>query len=317
MPEDSERTPLLYGLPAANGRSGSPKYTARMREEHRVGIRYLREVTTLMQRVRAAHPTAGQFEAADFQWWWRKPRSTDNLPQLFWFDDAGRPEAAAIAIGSGDEILLDPIVMPDATPDWIAHVVERGLAHASESGFDAVEFVIDRTDDVMADVLARRGFTMMEDELVESWLATADRPATSPLHSDYRLTSRLDTPSAPHHMSDRNGPDLEERLRQTSLYRADLDLVVLDGDDRGAAYGLFWFDPETATGLVEPMLTEEDHRRRGLARHVLTAGINLLVDAGAVRIKICFESDNSAARGLYLSVGFEPVKQCATVSRTS
>jgi RimJ/RimL family protein N-acetyltransferase len=118
-------------------------------------------------------------------------------------------------------------------------------------------------------------------------------------------------------MIDRSGSDVEERLSQTSLYRPDLDLVVLDGDDRGAAYGLFWFDPETATGLVEPMRTEDDHQRRGLSIHILTAGIDLLAEAGAMRIKIGFEPDNHASRGLYLSAGFHPVMQCATVSRTS
>lgn len=288
-----------------------------MNEEHRVGIRYLEEVTALLQRVRAAHPTVGVFEAADFQWWWRTPRSTDALPQLFWFDDTGRPEAAVIATDWGDGIGLDPIVMPDATPDWIGHVVERGLAHANESGFDAVEIVVDRADEEMGGVLAGHGFTIKEEELVDSWLAADARPAISTLHSDYRLVSRLDTLSVPHHMISRNGPDVEERLRQTSLYRADLDLVVLDGDDGAAAYGLFWFDPETATGLVEPMRTEEDHQRLGLGRHLLTAGINLLFDAGAKRIKIAWDQDNPAAHTLYHDVGFNTVRQCAVVSRTS
>lgn len=287
-----------------------------MREEHRVGIRYLREVTTLLQRVRAAHPTAGMFEAADFQWWWRTPRPTDVLPQLFWFDDAGGPEAAVIATDWGDAIGLDPIVMPDATPDWIAHVVERGLAHANESGFDAVDIMVDRADDVMREVLVGHAFAIEDDGTVdvESWLAADARPELSPLH-DYRLSSRLDTMLRPHHMTHRSGPDVEARLRQTSLYRPDLDLLVLDSRDGVAAYGLFWFDPETATGLVEPMRTEDDHQRRGLARHLLTVGIHLLAEAGAVRIKIVFRADNPAARGLYLSVGFEPVKQTVVFSR--
>lgn len=43
---------------------------------------------------------------------------------------------------------------------------------------------------------------------------------------------------------------------ETSLYRSDLDLLILDQHDQVAAYGLFWFDPQTATGLVEPMRTE-------------------------------------------------------------
>jgi ribosomal protein S18 acetylase RimI-like enzyme len=145
--------------------------------------------------------------------------------------------------------------------------------------------------------------------LVEARLNADARPAISPLHEDYRLASRLDTTPRPHHMIERGGPDVETRLRQTSLYRPDLDLVVHDSGESVAAYGLFWFDPETATGLVEPMRTEDDHQRRGLARHVLTTGIDLLAGTGATRIKICFDPENPASKSLYLSVGFEPVKQ--------
>ena len=121
----------------------------------------------------------------------------------------------------------------------------------------------------------------------------------------------------PHHMNGpkRRHPDVESRLRQTSLYRPDLDLVVHDRRDNVAAYGLFWYDPVTATGLVEPMRTEDEHRRRGLARHILTTGIDLLAEAGAARIKICYELDNPPARDLYLSVGFEPVRQTVVFSR--
>jgi len=276
-----------------------------MREQHRVGVHSLEAATALLQRVRSAHPTKGLYEAADLQWWWRTPRATDTLRQIFWFDHLCRPEAAVIT----------PIVMPDAPPDWVAHVIERGLAHASESGFGAVELEVDRADDVMRAVLASHGFAIKEDGLVEAWLAADARPAISPLHADYRLSSRHDTLLRPHHMIKRSGPDIAQRLLQTSLYRSDLDLLMLDRDDNPAAYGLFWYDPTTATGLVEPMRTEDDHQRRGLARHILTSGIDLLAEAGAVRIKICFEPDNPASRGLYLSVGFEPVKQTDVLAR--
>jgi GNAT superfamily N-acetyltransferase len=249
------------------------------------------------------------FEAADLQWWWRTPRSTDDVGQLFWFDRLGRPEAAVIATDWGDRIALDPILLPDATPDWVAHVLERGLARASESGFEEVELEVDRGDDVMREVLRNHGFAIKQGGVVETWLAADARPEISPLHEDYRLSSRLDTMLRPHHIIKRSGPDVEARLRQTSLYRPDLDLLILDRDDNTAAHGLFWYDPDTATGLVEPMRTEDDHQRRGLARHVLTTGVNLLAEAGAARIKICFEPDNPASSHLYLSVGFEPVKQ--------
>jgi GNAT superfamily N-acetyltransferase len=295
-----------------------------MREQHRAGIHYLEAATALLHRVRSVHPTAGLLEAADLQWWWRTPRSTDSLGQLFWFDRLGRPAAAVIATDWGDGIALDPIVMPDAAPDWVAHVVERGLAHARESGFEAVDVVVDLADDVMREVLVDHGFAREEDgtnatsaslSVVSAWLAADARPEISRLHEDYRLCSRVDTRLRPHHMVHRSGPDVEARLHQTSLYRPEFDLFVLDSRDSVAAYGLFWFDPQTATGLVEPMRTEDGHQRRGLARHLLTAGIDLLAEAGAARIKLCFRPDNPAARALYLSVGFVPDKQTAVFSR--
>ena len=290
-----------------------------LREEDRVGLEYLDTVTALLQRVRRAHPTAGLYEAADLQWWWsQRERSTDTVPQTFWFDHLGRPEAAVIATDWGRRMQLDPIVMPDAPDDWVAHVMERGLARASESGFlDAVGLEVNRVDDVLREVLVRHGFAIEEDGVVEAWLTADTRPEVSALHTDYRLSNRLETTQRPHHMIsvERNHPDPQARLRQTSLYRPDLDLVVHDSRNSVAAYGLFWYDPETAMGLVEPMRTEDHHQRRGLARHILTTGVDLLALAGATSIKICFEPDNPASAGLYLSVGFQPGRHTVVYSR--
>ncbi len=293
------------------------------REEHRVGLDYLEAVTVLLQRVRNTHPTKGSYEAGELQWWWRIPRSTDHLPQLFWFDDLGRPEAAVIATDFGDgssaiyeDTTLVVILMPDATPEWVAHVVERGLTHVRECGIGAVELEVDRADDVMREVLFGHGFAIKEaDVLVEAWLAADARPEVSRLHEDYRFFSRRETMQRPHHMSQRSGPDVEQRLLQTSLYRSDLDVLVLDRDDNIAAYGLFWYDPVTATGVVEPMRTEADHQRRGLARHILTTGVDLLAQAGAERISIGYEPDNPASSHLYVSVGFAPHRRTDAFSR--
>jgi GNAT superfamily N-acetyltransferase len=287
-----------------------------LREGHRAGLDYLEAVTALLQRVRSAHPTRGLYEAAEMQWWWSVPRSTDSLDQLFWFDDLGRPEAAVIVTDFGDgssAVYEDPtlvvIVMPDANPEWVAHVVERGLAHVGGSGIGAVELEVDRTDDVMRNVLFGQGFTVKGGGLIECWLDAGARPVISPLPDGYRLFSRRDTMHRPHHMTHPRRPDVEQRLMQTSLYRSDLDLLMLDGEDNIAAYGLFWYDPETAMGVVEPMRTQDDHQRRGLARHILTTGIALLGEAGAERISIGFEPGNPASGDLYLSVGFEPHRQ--------
>ena len=53
-----------------------------------------------------------------------------------------------------------------------------------------------------------------------------------------------------------------------------------------AAYSLYWFDPVTKVGLVEPVRVEDGYRRRGLATAMLTAGIDRLAAKGAQRVKV-------------------------------
>lgn len=286
-----------------------------MRERYLAGLDYLEAVTTLLQRGRSAHPTAGLYEAADFQWWWRVSRPTDAFPQLFWFDESDQPAAAVVAIAWPDATSLVPMFLPDSTPALVAHIVERGVTHAQERGLEPLEITVDLADEALIAILAGYGFEVTRDETVETWMDIEDRPPVSPLDRRYRLATRLETGSRPHHMSGRSGPEVEERLRQTSLYRPDLDLVVLDESDDLAGYGLFWFDPVTKTGLVEPMRTEDAHQRRGLARHLLTAGLDRLAAAGAERVKIVYEPDNPAAAHLYTSVGFQAVRRCGVATR--
>ena len=259
------------------------------------------------------HPTAGLFEAADLQWWWaQRPRPTDELAQPVWFDSDGTPSAAVCATAFDDEVQLDPLVLPDASPEWRVHVMERGIAHAEKWSMDSLSLEVDQADRVLAEALAEWGFTCEPNGgLVEAWLAAAERRSVSSLSEGYRLVDRAEQPDGPHPMTvaGRNHADLEARLGSTSLYRADLDLAVLAADGSLAAYGLFWYDPVSATGLVEPMRTEDEHQRRGLARHVLTSGIDRLVAAGAERIKICFDPGNPAASHLYLDVGFVPERR--------
>lgn len=281
-----------------------------LRERLCVGDDALATVTTLLQRARSAHPTDGLYEAADLQWWWAQgPRLIESFPQLFWFDHIGRPEAAVITTEWSYGVQMDPIVLPGATRELVTKVVERGLGHACAAGFGTVQLEVDRTDHPLRETLSGRGFEIEEPGWAETWMDVDSRPEISPLPTEYRMGCRLDTKTRPHHLIERDGAAVEQRLLQTTLYRPDLDLVVLDRNDDVTAYGLFWFDPVTSTGMVEPMRTEDNHQRRGLARHLLTAGIDQLFGAGAERIKICFELSNPASSRLYPSVGFRPVKQ--------
>jgi predicted N-acetyltransferase YhbS len=168
--------------------------------------------------------------------------------------------------------------------------------------------MVDDDDSVMCSLLVKAGFVALADKGASAWMRAEDRPLGSPaLPGGYSLVSRVETCDTPHHLVARNGSDVSQRLQQTSLYRPDLDLAVLDPTGETAAHGLFWFDPTTKVGFVEPMGTNEAHRRRGLARHILTSGIDRLAQAGAPRIKINYGLDNAASSSLYVDIGFIPV----------
>lgn len=285
-----------------------------LREERLRGPEYLAAVTNLLQRIRTAHPTEGLYQAAELQWWWGVPRPTDTVDQLFWFDTEDRAVSAAIladfSVRSSavyEAITFCPFVLPGADARHVARVIEGGLSLANEHGYPAVELEVARSDLVMRDVLSDLGFSVKEEDvLIEAWMPSDTQPEVTPLADGYTLASRRELLDRPHHMNSRNPLFDEGRLRQTSLYRPDLDLVILDADEQYAAYGIFWHDPVSQTGVVEPMRTNDDHQRRGLARHLLTTGVIRLREAGARRISIGYEPDNPASGPLYRSVGFEP-----------
>jgi predicted N-acetyltransferase YhbS len=58
----------------------------------------------------------------------------------------------------------------------------------------------------------------------------------------------------------------------------------------------------TRVGLVGPMRTEDAHQRRGIASHLLAAGLEQLAAHGCKRLKV--SNDIS----LYLRAGFEPLR---------
>jgi GNAT superfamily N-acetyltransferase len=107
-------------------------------------------------------------------------------------------------------------------------------------------------------------------------------------------------------MISRNGERVSSLLAECSLYRPELDLAVYAPDGRVAGYGLFWSDPVTGVGMVEPMRTEDEFQNKGIARHVLTSGLERLARSGCSRLKVAYEEGNEHAERLYLSAGFQP-----------
>ena len=286
-----------------------------MRTVTKTGLDAVVAVTDLLQQIHRSHPHGGLYQAAELQFWWSRPRRTDDLAQLFWVDDDERPIAAAVVVDFGDsssllydEVTLCPFVLAGSSADHVAAVLDAGLAHVASLGFEAVELEVAHDDTVLRAAAEQRGFEVQVPEmLVECWLQAGEHAPINPLPEGYRLASRAELGDRPHHMNRTPDEDIEARLSQLSLYDPRHDLVVLTSDDTPAANGMFWFDPVTRTGTVEPMRTGDDHQNRGLGRHVLTSGVDLLIRAGAERVSIGYAPDNPGAGHLYRSVGFQPV----------
>jgi predicted N-acetyltransferase YhbS len=273
-----------------------------VRELRASRLDYLRLVTELLQRARLADPEAGLWEAADLQWWWRMPRRSDSIDQLFWVDDEG-PVAAAVLTDWRGAWGCDAIVVRGVTAPALATVWEGAFGAIDALGVDAVDVLVRDDDDALLGVLAAHGF-VAGDRSGTTWMDADDRPAAAPVPDGFVLVDRALERAGPHPMRRRNGDGVEERLRQTSLYEPSLDLAIETGDGEVAGYALFWLDPVTGVGLVEPMRVEEAYQRRGLARALLTEGLDRLAARGARRLKVGYGTE--IARELYLSAGFRP-----------
>jgi ribosomal protein S18 acetylase RimI-like enzyme len=265
------------------------------------GFEYVILATQLLQRARLADAEAGVWEAADLQWWWRTPRRSDAVDQLFWIDDDG-PVAGVVLTDWDRAWGCDAIVVPGSSTVPLPTVWARAVEAIDSLALDAVEVLVRDDDLELRALLAGAGFVADSGQSGITWMNAGDRPDVAALAEGFVLVDRAKETTRPHPMRRRSGEDVEARLRKCSLYDPGLDLAVEAADGQVAGYALFWFDPVTEVGLVEPMRVEAAYQRRGLARAMLTAGLDRLAKRGARRLKVGYATD--VARGLYVGAGF-------------
>jgi predicted N-acetyltransferase YhbS len=272
-----------------------------------VGLEYLDAVTRILHDVRLADPTGGVWEAADLHWWWRKARHEDPEDQRVWFED-DVPVAAAFFTPWGEtwgaDLIGDTRALAAHGADMWDFVDRRHRA-------DVVDMLVPDDDDWIR-AARGAGFAPVETPLRTAWMRASDRLPARVWPEGYAVRSY---DGGKHWMASRNGDQVAERLAETSLYRHDLDLAVVAGDEV-AAYALFWADAVTGVGLVEPMRVEDEHAAKGLAGALLSEGLERLAAAGCTRFKVSFDPSNTPAARLYLGAGFRPVSSARLLRRT-
>lgn len=143
------------------------------------GLAYLARATELLQRARLADAQAGLWEAADLQWWWRSPRRSDAIDQLFWIDDEG-PVAGVVMTEWGSAWGCDLIVVPGVTTVPLSTLWRRAVEAIDALGIESVDVRVDNDDAELVNLLAGAGFVVGEEDGTV-WMDAEERSDVTPL----------------------------------------------------------------------------------------------------------------------------------------
>jgi ribosomal protein S18 acetylase RimI-like enzyme len=240
--------------------------------------------------------------AGDVAWWmYQRPNRLSEASVRLWLEDGA---CLAFAWNWLRNSHVDCLVHPDHT-ELLADVLDAvgdASVYAQES------------DEAKVAGLRERGFAPTEGEIYNHMIRSLEDDLPEPrMPEGYRIRTvepddlerRVEVHRAAFAPS-RVVPESYARLQQEWPYRRDLDHVVEAPDGTFAAFCLAWLDEENGAGLLEPVGTHPDHRRRGLASAATSAALRSLRAAGA-RTVVINSVDPSPAETVYEGIGFRTV----------
>lgn len=246
------------------------------------------------------------WEAGDLCWWWRTPRSTDEVPQPTWFV-ADAPVAAVRLTAWPDVLAVDVVRLPgDHTGPSVDELVAAAAAAVGADRSSAVSLLDEDGRPVDPDLdgaLRSAGWSTPAETTAVGWSLSPPRPR--PLPDGLRIVSVGEAPAlGDTHLARRSGPAAGARLRTTPLHDPSLALCVL-ADDEVVAYAHGWPDTSAGVGLIEPVRVEDDWQRQGIATALVASLVERLRAAGCGAVRIGWVEDGPGR--VYERVGFERV----------
>ena len=114
------------------------------------------------------------WEAADVQWWWRRPRATDDLALPVWFDDA-RPRGGGRADGLGRHLAGRRVRGPvdRRREDVWAATLEAAAGHPG----GPLQVLVRQVDVELANLAIQSGFAMTDELSGTTWMDADQRPS--------------------------------------------------------------------------------------------------------------------------------------------
>ena len=98
--------------------------------------------------------------------------------------------------------------------------------------------------------------------------------------------------------------DIIESIRSCSFSIPELDIIIETPDGDIAAFCTFRVDPNSRIAELEPLATDPDYRKLGLAKAILLEGLKRLQKHTPTLTHIGGAADNPGANRLYDSAGF-------------
>jgi GNAT superfamily N-acetyltransferase len=90
-----------------------------------------------------------------------------------------------------------------------------------------------------------------------------------------------------------------QELQRAPDYHPDRDLYVVAPDGEYVSFCILWWDESNRLGILEPVGTVPEHRRKGLARAVVYEAIRRAASLGAEKVVV------GAGIPFYLALGFQ------------
>ena len=277
---------------------------------------FLREVTILNHlRERSWHISRWDY------WRWHGiencgcPPLMDSV--LIWETSSG--EIAAVANPEDRNFIyfhVDPRYRSAELEGEMLTAAEKQLAKPGKDGKIRLRMHAHENDTLREALLKHHGYTPTEDVETQHFRYLERDVPTASIPEGFTIRSLGDEKELParswaswrgFHPNEPaekyEGWEWYLNIQRCPLYRRDLDLVAVAPNGDIASFCTIWYDDFTRTANYEPVATQPEYHRMGLARACLTEGLHRLKRLGCVLA--CVSSEKPSVHQVYHSIGFD------------
>jgi len=219
----------------------------------------------------------------------------------------------AAAFSEGDAADVHLLVRPDyrwfegEMLDWAIGNLSspKGKHHLHHDVYD--------DDSYRIGLLEQRGFVRLDDQLVVRRQVLGESIAPVAIAPEYTMRSMASHPADYQRIADLLNQSFGRESHTAGEYRGfstnspsfrhHLSLVAEAPDGSFAAHAGFTLDEANRCGILEPVCTHPDHRKRGLALALITEGLNRVRALGAQAATVD-TGGGVGANHLYEAAGF-------------